>query len=355
MTQLSTYSWVCAGLLGASLITAPVAFAQTQARYEVSVTNLTNHQPLSPLAAVIHTMGYHPMQVGMPASVGLEKLAEGGETGDFLAEARAQTGIVHQTKAGNAPIAPGETATLVLEINAKMEMPRLSLATMLVNTNDAFMAVNAHALADLMVGDSMKFMTIAYDAGTEANTESAGTLPGPVDSGEGYNVERESRDQVTAHPGVVTRDDGLADSVLDESHRFLNPVAQVRVTRLADRVIQTQLTFTNLQAQYNPGDRVLIELEETTSIRETAADLWVALLMPDSNLLFFTEAGLTFTQMPFKTDVMPAMRNHAVFDFMLPTGLGGYYTLFAFYGHTVDDTWQIESEIAQRGLRLMDQ
>jgi hypothetical protein len=34
------------------------------------------------------------------------------------------------------------------------------------------------------------------------------------------------------HPGVVSADDGFATSALTEQHRFDNPVAEIRITRL---------------------------------------------------------------------------------------------------------------------------
>ena len=109
----------------------------------------------------------------------------------------------------------------------------ISVATMLVNTNDGFTGVNAMAIGEMAVGDTQTVRSIVYDAGTEANTETAGTIPGPADGGEGFNQVRDDRaDQVTMHSGVVSNDDGLAGSVLDEQHRFDNPAAMIMITRL---------------------------------------------------------------------------------------------------------------------------
>ena len=79
------------------------------------------------------------------------------------------------------------------------------------------------------------FRLNVYDSGTEADSETAATIPGPatMGQGEGFNVARDDRaDQVTMHPGVVTQDDGLPDSVLDSTHRFDNLVAKVTVKRV---------------------------------------------------------------------------------------------------------------------------
>ena len=103
---------------------------------------------------------------------------------------------------------------------------------MLVNTNDAFTALNAWPVGEMSVGDVMTVNAIAYDAGTEADSESAATIPGPAGGGEGFNAVRDDgADQVTMHSGVISGDDGLATSDLTEQHRFDNPVARIRIER----------------------------------------------------------------------------------------------------------------------------
>ena len=103
---------------------------------------------------------------------------------------------------------------------------------MLVNTNDAFTGVSSYSLEDLNVGESVVINTNAYDAGTEANSESAGTIPGPADSGEGFNALRDDADSVRMHMGVVSKDDGLTTSVLSAEAKFDNPVMRLRIRRI---------------------------------------------------------------------------------------------------------------------------
>ena len=108
----------------------------------------------------------------------------------------------------------------------------ISVSTMLVNTNDAFTAVNAIAVGSMAVSDTVVFEGIANDAGTEADTEAAGHIPGPAGGGEGFNAARDDdADRVAMHAGVVSQDDGFATSGLTEQHRFDNPVMRVRITR----------------------------------------------------------------------------------------------------------------------------
>lgn len=73
----------------------------------------------------------------------------------------------------------------------------------------------------------------AYDRGTEANSEQAGSIPGPADTnGEGFNAARETDDYIRIHPVVVTQDDRLSTSVLTESHRWLGPVAKILIEKM---------------------------------------------------------------------------------------------------------------------------
>ena len=201
------------------------------ATFEVTVTNLTNAQPLSPVAVIAHTDGYSVFSVGTPATVGLEDLAEGGDNTALLAEADADTNVI-ATASGAAPIGPAGSEAISFEI-LESELPGLlvSTSTMLVNTNDAITMLNAASVEQLAVGESLTMRTIAYDAGTEANTELAAHIPGPAGGGEGFNAERDDVDVVAMHVGVVGQDGGFPASSLDGQHRFDNPVAQVRIER----------------------------------------------------------------------------------------------------------------------------
>ncbi|NRB23002.1 spondin domain-containing protein [Shewanella sp.] len=194
--------------------------------YRVTVTNLTANQPMSPIALIRHQAGMTVWQTGEPASLPLETLAESGDSAGFA----DMEGIDALVK-GQGILAPGMTESIELKLSPD-EVASISLLTMLVNTNDAFAGVNSVSLMDLAVNATVKFNSIAYDAGTEANSEAKGSIPGPADSGEGFNAARDDVDRVHAHPGVISADDGLADSVLSASHRFDNPVLKISVERL---------------------------------------------------------------------------------------------------------------------------
>ena len=192
--------------------------------FTVQVTNLTNAQPLSPIAAIAHSEGML-WQIGEPASAALELMAEGGDNSELLA-----TDFAMASSSAESPLPPGEQVTLMLSTE-QLDSLKISLATMLVNTNDAFTGLNAIDVSSLAVNESLSRTSFAYDAGTEANSEAQGTIPGPADSGEGYNEMRDDINRVAMHPGVVSQDDGLTNSVLTSQHKFDNPVARITITR----------------------------------------------------------------------------------------------------------------------------
>ncbi|MCC2617208.1 spondin domain-containing protein [Aestuariibacter halophilus] len=202
--------------------------AATPVSYEITLTNLSHEQPLSPVAVVLHSEG-SVWGVGEPASEALEVLAEGGDNSDVLA-----LPMVLANASGAGVIGPGMTESITVTIN-DVDDALLSVVTMLVNTNDGFTGLNGWSTASLAVGDSWQTMLPVYDAGTEGNTEAAGTIPGPADgSGDspGYLSERDDVDFVAYHRGVVSADDGLPGSVLSSVHRFDNPVVRLTVTRV---------------------------------------------------------------------------------------------------------------------------
>lgn len=200
--------------------------------FEVSVVNLTAAQPFSPIAVIAHTEAYSVFSVGEPATEELEILAEGGSNAELIAAADGDSAVV-MTAAADSPLPPGGSTNMSLTVE-EGQLPGLlvSMTTMLVNTNDAITAALNVSPEGMEIGDRMVLTTISYDAGTEANTEAMGTMPGPADNGEGFNAVRDDlADQVTRHSGVITVDDGLADSRLTEVHRWDDPVARIVISR----------------------------------------------------------------------------------------------------------------------------
>ncbi|NOX92987.1 MAG: hypothetical protein GXP18_11220 [Gammaproteobacteria bacterium] len=206
--------------------------SHNDATYDITVYNLTNNQPLTPLGIVVHGSAYMPWKLGEPVSTGLEMLAEAGDTTNFLNEANADAAVVTSASSNNGPFGPGSSETVSITVDHSASL-QLTVASMLANTNDAFTGVRNWSIGGLAVGDSASTMARVYDAGTEANSETAVSMPGPAAMGEGFNITRDDDlvDRLTIHSGVVTADDGLMTSALDESHRWLGQAAKIVVMR----------------------------------------------------------------------------------------------------------------------------
>jgi len=204
--------------------------------FEVTMTNLSAGQPLSPAVAIVHDSAYSLFRIGSAATTGLERLAEGAETEPLLAELVDQTAVKASATSTGGPVGPGASTQFMVTVPGSTDGAaslQISLASMLVNTNDAIAALNGGDLSALAAGESMTATLISYDTGTEDNTETAATMPGPAAGGEGFNVARDDlRDAVHIHAGAVTADDGLSTSVLSSIHRWQHPVARLVIRRI---------------------------------------------------------------------------------------------------------------------------
>jgi hypothetical protein len=155
------------------------------------LTNITHGLILTPPVFSLSRHQIDVFELGEPASLGLEMVAEGGMTDELAAELEeAGARDVLQTTNG---VMPGQSITVELTGNKKS---RLNLASMLLPTNDGFVALNGPK-----VGKQSTFYLHAYDAGTEENDEMCVHIPGPQCGGEGYNAEA-GEGFVVPHAGI---------------------------------------------------------------------------------------------------------------------------------------------------------
>lgn len=145
-------------------------------RYTVNVENLTANQPMSPLAVLTHNSDFQLFEIGQSASVELEHLAEGGSNAELIALMNSDDNV-YQGLSGNGLLLPGASDEVTITVNPH-RYGYLSLASMLVNTNDAFVGETGLSLKSLAVGDSYEMNMNVWDSGTELNDELAATIPG---------------------------------------------------------------------------------------------------------------------------------------------------------------------------------
>ena len=184
---------------------------ETTYTYSVTLTNVTAGQPMAPVIVTSNSI----FSIGESASIALEKLAEGGDNSELL----DSNGV------SGAGLAPGASETLTLTTASKS----ISIATMLVKTNDGFAGINDLDLSSLNVGESKTSYALVYDAGTEANSETNTTVA--AFGVEGFNADRDDNDMVTLHSGVISNEDGLATSALSAQEKFNSQALYVNVTR----------------------------------------------------------------------------------------------------------------------------
>jgi Spondin_N len=224
-----------------SLSLAPSAFARD---YEVTISNLTSGQPLTPPVVATHRDRHAIFDVGQLASVGVREIAENGNSAPLLAFLETDpldrfSGFAESTTGPLVPPGvPGDamfeqSATLTVEGGRRAE--RLSFVSMLICTNDGFTGSDSLRLPS-KVGRSTTMKTNGYDAGTEINTEDYADIVPPCqgligdstgEPGTGVSDPALAEGEaIRHHPGI----EGGAD--LDpEIHGWTDPVARITVER----------------------------------------------------------------------------------------------------------------------------
>ena len=203
------------------------------AHYEVTVRNATTGQPFTPPVLVAHGGGFDLFEVGQPASSAVQGLAENGDVPEVAAAADGAPSV-RAVVVGDAPVAAGAEATYDLLTHPGAQ--RLTVASMLICTNDGFTGLDGEALPR-RVGESVTIALGAYDAGTEVNTEDfddlvppCGPLTGVDSGGAGTGMSNPALAQggVIAPHGAIA---GVAD-LQPSLHGWVGAVGEVVVTRV---------------------------------------------------------------------------------------------------------------------------
>ena len=140
----------------------------------VSITNLSFLQPFSAFFVMVHNSRVRLYEFGGQASDALAILAEDGNPEPlrdmFDGNKNVRLSKVH--KAG-APYSGGETTSFTVRVTRKF--PRITIASMAINTNDMFVSLNGVVPypGTVMFSDGL-------DAGTEENNEMCSSIPGPA-------------------------------------------------------------------------------------------------------------------------------------------------------------------------------
>ena len=209
--------FVCLGFAATGL-----ALADDGKPYQITVTNLTRKQVVTPPLVLSHQNSYTLFRIGQPAGEPLAALAEGGDTQPLAALLGTQDDV-YAVNAATGPIMPGQSQTI--SIRAKGKFNKLTVAGMLATTNDAFFALKS---VDLPKGKAKTYTALAYDAGSEANTELCEHIPGPP-CGNGARMLSGAEGFVHVHNGIHGVGD-LNEAAMD----WNNPVVEIMVEKMDD-------------------------------------------------------------------------------------------------------------------------
>lgn len=219
-------------LLVALLLSSTIALAGGQKRYEVSITNITKGQSFTPQLVALHTRSVDIFTLGQPVSSSLELLAEGGDTAPLTADLSDLSDKVGEVTTIPGLLTPGQTATV--EISGRRRHRFLSLAAMLIPTNDTFVALNRMRLPH---HGSVSYTALAYDSGTEENDQNCAHIPGPRCLGEGHSPGPNDSDEGFVYVSNGFHDLGKLDAEGNEilgplEYDWRNPVALVTIKRI---------------------------------------------------------------------------------------------------------------------------
>ena len=243
--MLRRLSVLAAVIALASFLLAPAASAGKVRTYEVTITNLTTGQPFTPPVVAAHKRPTGIFDVGDPASFALQQVAENGVNSFLLAALAANKHVSSSFEVATPPLVPaadpggsGFSDTVTFEISSSKGAKYLSIATMLICTNDGFTGIDGVRLPK-KVGQSVTVWSDAYDAGTEINTEDFIDMVPPcqrligvmsaADPGTGMtNGALAEGGVVASHGGVVG---GIADLTVAD-HGWVDPVVEITIERI---------------------------------------------------------------------------------------------------------------------------
>jgi hypothetical protein len=223
----------CAVLAALGLLVSPAAGSDDDddeggaKTYRVTIQNLTpphasgpGAQPLSPPLFVVHSSRADVWSVGDIASHGVAAIAEDANNAPLESALTGFPGVRSVSTGAGGPIPSGTSRSYTVQTGERHN--RLSVVTMLVNTNDAFTGLDSLRLG----GRRTVLMTAAYDGGSERNNELKSHIPGPC-CGNPFVRDPEGR-VIGMHEGITGRGQ-LSPAV----YGWTGPAARITVERIS--------------------------------------------------------------------------------------------------------------------------
>jgi len=230
------FAVLAAAALVAGVAVPAGASSSSSATWEVTITNVNATQWFTPPVVATHGGSLGLVRPGY-AGIEIQEVAENGNLAPLLASLEASTHVhsvvVAATEAG--PLAPGQSVTIQIEGDKRARY--LFMASMLICTNDGFTGMERRPLPGA-IGHSRTFSAVAFDAGTEVNTEDFADIVPPCQLLNGVSSDDD---------GTGMSDPGLAENARIHRHRGIKgindltagahgwnvhaPVVEISVTR----------------------------------------------------------------------------------------------------------------------------
>jgi len=238
-TSILAMTAIVAMLAVVSVAGMPESSAAKTKMYEITITNLTPGQPITPPLLVTHAKDAGFFTVGEMANNGVQQLAENGNSEPLVEMLKAKSGIVDIVQ-GISPLVPandpgntGLSHSETFVVSTEGNMRYLSFASMLVCTNDGFAGFDSVKLP-------IKHLTVyaeAYDARTEMNTEDFADMVPPCQDAIGVSSNDEgtgASNPAIAEDGVVIPHQGIlgGEDLLENVHAWGNPVVKIDIVRM---------------------------------------------------------------------------------------------------------------------------
>ncbi|MCH9657593.1 spondin domain-containing protein [archaeon] len=229
-------------ILAVGVAGIPESNAAKTKMYEVTITNITPGQPITPPLLVTHSKDISLFTVGETASEQLQQLAENGNAKLLAEKLKGKSGVtdivtgsvghlVPANDPGDTDLQYSETFTVSADGKAKY----LSFASMLVCTNDGIAGIDS---VRLPYYNEKTVYAKAYDVRTEMNTEDFADLVPPCaaesgvsssDKGTGATNPAIAEDGVIIpHPGIFGDDD-----LSQRDHGWGGPVVKIDIVRMS--------------------------------------------------------------------------------------------------------------------------
>ncbi len=185
-------------------------------------------------------------------------------------------------------------------------------------------------------------LTVTLDA--SGSTDSDGTIAEynwMTTDGQEHNTKKKRVNMNFSNVGtytislIVKDNDGAESVAVQQTVTVTDNVTVEKPDTGDDDDDKAYLEFIGLKDLYEVGETLVMKLVETADRdKYTRVDLWMAVQLPSEAFLFRTGIPMSpWSPQPqaHKISIENAETSHYIFDFELPEGMGGDYTLYAVY------------------------